>query len=199
MRLALTGGIASGKSFVAGELARLGAVIIDADVLSREVVAPGTVGLQEIVQQFGSGILTKHGGLDRSALAQVIFADSAARADLEAIIHPRVRALANQVEAQAPQGAVVVHVIPLLVEAGLVEDFEHILVVDVPSEVQLARLQQRDGFSAHDAAQRISSQASREERLAVADWVIDNSAGRDSTVDQVERWWHDVAAKLAGR
>lgn len=191
-RIALTGGIASGKSFVADELRRLGATVIDSDLLAREVVEPGTDGLAAVLDRFGPAVITPDGRLDRSALGRVVFDDDDARADLNAIIHPRVRRLAEERERSASPDAVVVHVIPLLVEAGLVGGFENVMVVDVPAEVQLERLRGRDGMDAAQATARLRAQASREERLAVATWVIDNTGTREQTLEKIRAWWHGL-------
>lgn len=187
-RIALTGGIASGKSFVADELRRHGAVIIDSDVIAREVVRHGTPGLAAVVERFGPGILTDKGALDRPKLGTLIFADDGARADLNAIVHPLVRARAKELEERAAEDEVVVHVIPLLVETGLVDDFDHVMVVDVPESTQLARLQERDGLSLAEAQARLDAQATRAERRAVATWVIDNSGSREETRDHIAEW-----------
>lgn len=189
LRVGLTGGIASGKSTVAAMLAARGAVVIDADVLAREVVATGTPGLAAVVDRFGDGILTTSGELDRPALGRIVFADPKARADLEAIIHPAVRARADELAAAAPADAVVVMMIPLLVETGQQDSFDLVVVVDLPVELQLARLRQRDGLDPEAATARIAAQASRTDRLAVADVVIDNSATQDLLVPQVDRLW----------
>lgn len=189
MRIGVTGGIASGKTLVSDTLARLGAVVIDADLLAREVVEPGTDGLAEIVERFGPGILGDDGALDRPALGEIVFSDEAARADLNAIVHPRVRARAREIDAAAPEGAVVAHIIPLLVETGQQDAYHGVLVVDAPDEIRRARLMRRNGLSAEQARARIDAQATREERLAAADWVIDNSGTPEETVAQVERWW----------
>jgi dephospho-CoA kinase len=175
LRVGLTGGIGSGKSEVSRRLRELGAVVIDADVLAREVVAPGTDGLGRVVEEFGIGVLTADGALDRPALGAVVFGDDDARKRLEAIIHPRVRARAAEIEAQAGPDAVVVHDIPLLVETGQQDGFDVVVVVDVPPDVQLGRLTGERGMTADEAQARIASQARREERLAAADLVIDNS------------------------
>ncbi len=187
-RVALTGGIASGKSFVADELARRGAVIIDADLLAREVVEPGTPGHAEVVARFGEGVLEPDGTLNRPRLAEVIFADDAARADLNAIVHPRVRARAQEIEDEVADG-VVVHVIPLLVEAGLVDGFDRVVVVDLPVEDQIARLMARNGVTRAQAEARVRAQATRAQRLEVADRVVDNSGDPTSTVSQVDEIW----------
>ncbi|HMQ64713.1 MAG TPA: dephospho-CoA kinase [Arachnia sp.] len=188
-RVALTGGIASGKSFVADELSRRGAVVIDADLLAREVVEPGTPGLAAVVERFGAGVLGPDGTLDRPKLGEVIFADDAARADLNAIVHPLVRAAAEEVEDEVADDAVVVHVIPLLVEAGLVDGFDRVVVVDLPLEEQILRLMARNGVTRAQAEARVRAQATRDERLAVADRVVDNSGGPDATVSQVDEIW----------
>ncbi|MDO4785113.1 MAG: dephospho-CoA kinase [Propionibacteriaceae bacterium] len=187
MRVGVTGGIASGKSLVAQLLADRGAAIIDADVLAREAVAPGTPGLRAVVERFGEDLVDSQGRLDRARLASLVFADPQARADLNAIVHPRVRARAAELEAAADPGAVVVHVIPLLVETGQQESFDEVIVVDVPERTQLERLMARDGLSREDALSRIAAQASRAERRAAATRIVDNSGTRQNTVDQVGR------------
>lgn len=191
-KVALTGGIASGKSTVAEMLKKRGATIIDSDVLAREVVEPGTKGLARIVERFGSEVLLGDGGLDRPALGRIVFADDAARADLNAIVHPMVRERAEALGAEAPEGALVAQVIPLLVEVGLVDGFERVVVVDVPEELQLDRLMERNGFTAEEARARIDAQASRAERLAVATHVIDNSRGIDHTRTQVDALYDEL-------
>lgn len=192
LRVGLTGGIACGKSVVATRLGELGALIIDADVLAREVVAPGTPGLAAIVRRFGSGIIADDGSLDRARLGEVVFADDQARADLNAIVHPAVRARARHEAATAPDGSVVVLVIPLLVETGQQDDFDILVVVDVPVETQLARLIARSHLTRQQAQARIDAQANRQQRLAVADVVIDNSGPLAATMHQVEQLWHTL-------
>jgi dephospho-CoA kinase len=189
LHVGLTGGIASGKSAVADLLAEHGAVIIDSDRLAREVVEPGTTGLAAVVARFGTGVLAADGALNRAALGRVVFADPSARADLEAVVHPLVRARAAELAASAPDGAVVVEVIPLLVETGQAGRFDHVVVVDVDPAVQLARLRARDGFSPAEAAARVAAQASRELRLAAADVVIDNSGSPEDLAAAVDRLW----------
>ena len=164
MRVGLTGGVASGKSTVAALLRDRGAVVVDADTLAREVVAPGTPGL-----------LADDGALDRAAVGRLVFEDPARRAALEAIIHPLVRARAAALEASAPEGALVVHDIPLLVETGQVGRFDAVLVVDVPTQVQVERAVRERGWTEEEARSRIAAQASREDRLAAATYVIDNT------------------------
>jgi dephospho-coA kinase len=193
VRIGLTGGIASGKSTVARKLEQLGAVTIDADVLARDVVALGTEGLKAVVARFGDSVLAADGSLDRSALARVIFADPQARADLNAIIHPLVRERAAELEAAAPAGAVVVHVIPLLVETGQQDRFDAVVVVDTTVEEQLRRLTRRDGLTQTEAEQRVAAQASREERLGAATHVIDSSGPVRETMRQVGELWRSLS------
>lgn len=191
--MGLTGGIASGKTAVSDLLQRRGAVIIDADLLAREVVEPGTPGLAAIVERFGPTVLAD-GALDRPALGKVVFADPEARRDLERIVHPAVRARAAELTAAAPSGSVVVQVIPLLVETGQQAGFDLVVVVDVDPETQLRRLQARNGLSREDAESRLAAQASREERLAAADHVLDNSEGLDELERQVADLWRKISA-----
>jgi dephospho-CoA kinase len=178
-RVGLTGGVASGKSTVSALLAGLGAVVIDADVLAREVVARGTDGLAAVVEEFGPEVLTGDGDLDRPKVGALVFADPERRRALEAIIHPRVRARAAEIEAAAPPGSVVVHDIPLLAETGQAESFDAVVVVDVPPEVQVDRMIRIRGMSEADARARIAAQAGREERLAVATYVVENTGTLD--------------------
>jgi dephospho-CoA kinase len=184
----LTGGIGSGKSSVSARLAARGAVVIDSDVLAREVVARGTDGLAEVVEAFGN-VLTADGELDRPAVGRIVFGDEVARRKLEAIIHPRVRARAAELESGAPGDAVVVHDIPLLVETGQGGRFDLVLVVDVPQEVQLERLTRDRGMTDEEAKARIASQATREQRLAVADLVVDNAGSLDELDARIEELW----------
>ena len=194
MRVGLTGGVASGKSTVSAMLAELGAVVVDADVLAREAVAPGSDGLAEVVAAFGPGVLTADGALDRPAVGAIVFADEAKRRVLEGIIHPRVRARAGEIEAAAPEGAVVVHDIPLLTETGQAGSFDAVVVVDVPVETQVERMVTLRGMSPEEAQSRVDAQASREERLAVATYVVDNTGTLEELRDRV----HSVYAELAG-
>nr|WP_220486308.1 dephospho-CoA kinase [Tessaracoccus sp. MC1865] len=189
----MTGGIASGKSFVADELQARGAVLIDSDLLAREVVQPGTPGLAAVVERFGEDILTPEGMLDRPRLGRLVFADDAARADLNAIVHPLVRARSAELEQKAPVDAVVVHVIPLLVETGQQDLFDEVVVVDVPVNTQVLRLMHRNNLSRDEACQRIMAQASRVERCAAATHVIDNDGDQASTVRQVEQLWEKLS------
>lgn len=195
LRVGLTGGIASGKTTVSDALREHGAVVIDADVLAREVVEPGSPGLAAVAARFGPEVLTEDGRLNRAALGQIVFADAGARRDLEAIIHPAVRARAAQIEAAAAPDAVVVQVIPLLVETGQHDDFDVLVVVDAEPDHQLARLRQRNGLDPEAAQARIAAQAARHERLAVADVVLDNTADHDELRRQIDRLWADLRAR----
>ena len=187
MRVGLTGGIASGKSTVADELARRGALVIDADRLAREVVDPGTPELSKVAERFPDTVVD--GRLDRAKLAAVVFADPQARRDLERIIHPAVRKRAAELEQSAPPGSVVVHIIPLLVETDQESDFDLCVVVDVDHETQLSRLLARDGMTRAEAEARIGAQATREERLAAADLVLDNSGSVTQLREQIDDLW----------
>ncbi len=203
IRIALTGGIGSGKSTVADLLAARGAVIVDADVLAREAVEPGTRELAAVVERFGPGVLGPDGRLDRAALAAIVFADDAARGDLNAIVHPRVGGLGARRRAEAlgaDPGAVIVHVIPLLVETGQQCGFDVVVVVDCPVGVQVARVMARNGLSRPEAEARVAAQASRGERLAAATYVIDNAGAVAALAPQVEALWRsltDAAAAMA--
>ena len=192
VRVGLTGGVASGKSTVAALLAEHGAVVVDADLLAREVVAPGTRGLAEIVAAFGGEVLTPDGGLDRPAMGAIVFADEQKRRTLEAIIHPLVRARGRELEEAAGPDALVVHDIPLLVETGQPGRFDAVVVVDVPVEVQVERMTALRGMSAEEAASRVAAQATREQRLAAATHVIDNTG----TLDDLRRRVAEVVEEL---
>ncbi len=194
--VALTGGVASGKSTVERLFASRGIEIIDADHVAREVVAAGTAGLADIVEVFGTDVLSADGSLDRRAMRERVFADERARRQLEAIIHPRVREVLRQ-RASEVHSAYGMLVIPLLVESGDYAWVNRVLVVDVPREVQRERLLKRDGTSRELAEAMLDAQASREQRLAVADDVIDNSADLESLDDAVERL-HRRYLQLAG-
>jgi len=192
MRVGLTGGVASGKSTVSAMLAEAGAVVVDADALAREVVAPGTDGLAEVVAAFGPEVLTAAGEMDRAAVGALVFADQQARRRLEAVIHPRVRERGAQLEAQAGADALVVHDIPLLVETGQASSFAAVLVVDVPVETQVRRMVELRGMTEADARARVAAQATREERLAAATHVIDNTG----TLDDLRERVAEVVAEL---
>jgi dephospho-CoA kinase len=192
--IGLTGGIATGKSTVAAMLAARGAVVVDADVLAREVIAPGRAGYDEVVARFGHGIVGDDGELDRAALAAIVFADPAARADLEAITHPKIGAFmqARINAALASSAPLAVAEIPLLFERGRDAAFPETLLVYAPRAVQLLRMRQRNGWDAAAAQQRLDAQLPIEEKRARATWVIDNSGSLDATAGQVDAWWDDV-------
>ncbi|MPV37631.1 dephospho-CoA kinase [Georgenia subflava] len=187
----LTGGIGSGKSTVAAELARLGATVIDADVLARRVVAPGTPGLAAVVGAFGTEILGPDGALDRRALATRVFADPAARSRLEQITHPLVAAESARLQAEAGPGAVVVHDVPLIVEKGLSDRYDLVLVVGADEDTRVARLVNHRGMSEADARARVRAQADDAARRAVADVWLDNSGTAEELVDAVGRLWRE--------
>ena len=198
LRVGLTGGIGSGKSEVTARLAARGAVVIDADVVAREVVAPGSPGLAEIGAAFGDDVLRPDGSLDRERLGEIVFADPAARDKLNAIIHPRVGDRMRELERAAGDADVVVHDIPLLAENNLAAGFDLVVVVDAPREAQLERLVSR-GMSAGQAAARMRAQAAREERLAIATVVIDNSGSLGDLDRQVDGLWAELCRRARAR
>ena len=194
--VALTGGIASGKSAVERCFARRGIEICDADRVARDVVAPGTEGLQEVIAVFGGEVLTTEGMLDRRAMRERVFADPDARRRLEQIVHPRVRNAMREA-ARSMRSAYGLLVIPLLVESGDYAWVDRVLVVDVPRNVQISRLLNRDGITRELAESMVDAQASREQRLAIADDVIDNTAdlaALDSAVETLHRHYLQLAA-----
>ena len=199
MRVGLTGGIGSGKSEVARRLADRGAVLIDADVAARAVVAPGTPGLARIVDAFGDEVLTADGALDRERLGALVFADPARLAELNAIVHPLVGEWMTTAEdaavASAGPGVIVLHDVPLLAENQLARAYDLVIVVDVPPEVQVSRLVSQRGMPADQARARMAAQASREQRLAVADIVIDNSGPLDDLDQRVDEVWGELRGR----
>jgi dephospho-CoA kinase len=199
LRVGLTGGIGAGKSEVTRRLAELGAVIIDADLLAREVVGPGTSGLDEVVRHFGTGVLGSRSDLDRAALAARVFDDPGERQVLESIIHPRVRSLAAEIEAAADPDAVVVHAIPLLVETGQAGAFDLVVVVEAPRPVRLGRLMRDRGMTEEQAQSRIDSQSSARQRVEAADVVIDNTGDLDALRARVDQVWNDLSLKAGNR
>jgi dephospho-CoA kinase len=196
LRVGLTGGIGSGKSEVSRRLAARGAVIIDADVAARAVVAPGTPGLARVAEAFGAGVLGPDGALDRERLGAIVFSDPASRARLNAIVHPLVGQWMGAAERAAVDDAsgdlIVVHDVPLLAEGGRAGDFDLVIVVDVPPELQLERLVSQRGMATDQARARIASQASREQRLAAADIVIENSGTLDDLDRRIDEVWADL-------
>ncbi|MFC7402457.1 dephospho-CoA kinase [Citricoccus sp. GCM10030269] len=194
LHLGLTGGIASGKSTVADELARLGAVVVDSDVLARAVVAPGTEGLERVREAFGPEVIADDGTMDRAVVAQRVFADPAARQTLNGIIHPLVRSEGRRLVTEAGADAVVVQDVPLLVETGQGESFDLVVVVESDAEERVARMVRDRGMSEKDARARMAAQATDEQRRAVADVVIVNDAGLEDLRRATRRVWDEYVA-----
>ena len=192
--IGLTGGIASGKSTIASRLASHGAVVVDADRIAREVVEPGTPALAEIARVFGEGVIAADGSLDRPALGAIVFVDEEARRRLEAIVHPLVRRRGRELEAAAPEGALVVHDIPLLAETGQAESFDAVIVVDAPVETQVERMLSQRGWTREDAESRVAAQATREQRRAVATYVIDNTGTLEDLRDRVTEVFEELVS-----
>lgn len=194
MRVGLTGGIASGKSTVSGILAELGAVVIDADQIAREVVAKGTPGLTRVVEAFGPEILTPDGEMDRPKVGSIVFADEQKRRLLEGIVHPLVFERYAELEASAPPDAIVVHDIPLLAESGRADGFDAVIVVETPAEVQVERMLRDRGWTRADAEARIAAQATPEQRRAIATHLIVNTGTRADLRRRVEEVYAELAA-----
>jgi dephospho-CoA kinase len=200
LRVGLTGGIGAGKSEVSRRLASYGAVVIDADAVARDVVAPGTPGLAEVVQAFGPGVLRSDGTLDRDRLGELVFADASLRMKLNAIIHPRVGERMAELERQAGGAPVVVHDVPLLAENHLAGSFDVVVVVDVSPRIQAERLARERGMSRAQAKARMAAQAAREERLAIASIVVDNSGSLAELDREVGELWAELRRRaLAAR
>ncbi|WP_098012889.1 dephospho-CoA kinase [Streptomyces sp. sk226] len=197
LKVGLTGGIGAGKSEVSRLLVERGAVLIDSDRIAREVVEPGTPGLAAVVEEFGPDVLTAEGTLDRPALGALVFADDQRRAALNAIVHPLVGARAAELERAAPEDAVVVHDVPLLTENGLAPFYDLVVVVDASAETQLDRLVSLRGMTESDARARMAAQATREERRAVADLVVDNDGTHEALVEQVDAVWDELVRRVA--
>ena len=201
LRVGLTGGIGSGKSEVSRRLAAYGAVLIDADVAAREVVVPGSPGLARIAEAFGDDVLGPDGSLNRERLGEIVFRDPGLRAKLNAIVHPLVRewmAAAERAAVQAadPPGPIIVHDVPLLAESRGKDAFDLVIVVDVPPARQVERLVSQRGMAPDQARARMAAQASREQRLAVADIVIDNSGSLDDLDRRVTDVWTDLQRRI---
>jgi dephospho-CoA kinase len=196
LRVGLTGGIGSGKSEVSARLAALGAMVIDADALAREVVAAGTAGLAEVAAAFGPGVLRVDGGLDREQVASLVFADATALDKLNSIVHPLVARRMAELEQAAPPGAIVVHDVPLITEHDLAAGYDLVVVVDVAPRTQLDRLLRHRGMTPEQAQARIAAQVSREERLGIADIVVDNSGSLAELDRQTADLWSELRRRL---
>jgi dephospho-CoA kinase len=197
LRVGLTGGIGAGKSEVSARLAAQGAMVIDADAIAREVVEPGTEGLSEVVDAFGPDVLLPDGTLNRPRLGDIVFADPELRGKLNAIIHPKVSTRMAELERAAGPGAIVVFDVPLIAESGRTDAYDLVVVVDAPPRVQLERLVRRRGMTREQARARMQAQASREQRLAIADIVIDNSGSLAELDRQVGDLWPELRRRAA--
>ncbi|MFD7431077.1 dephospho-CoA kinase [Streptomyces sp. NPDC059818] len=199
LKVGLTGGIGAGKSEVSRLLVGHGAVLVDADRIAREVVAPGTPGLDALVEAFGTGILSPDSSLDRPKLGSIVFSDAERLAVLNAIVHPLVGARSAELERAASPGSVVVHDVPLLTENDLAPLYDLVVVVDAAPGTQLDRLVRLRGMTESDARARMAAQATREERLAVADLVIDNDGPVEALAPQVRELWSELERRAAAR
>ncbi|GGR64941.1 MULTISPECIES: dephospho-CoA kinase [Streptomyces] len=195
LTVGLTGGIGAGKSEVSRLLVEHGAVLIDADRIAREVVAPGTPGLAAVVDAFGPDVLAADGGLDRPRLGSIVFADPEKLAVLNSIVHPLVRDRSRELESAAPEDAVVVQDVPLLTENGLAPLYDVVIVVDASPETQLDRLVRLRGMTEEDARARMAAQATREQRREIADIVIDNDVPLDALRKRVAEVWDGLARR----
>ncbi|MFH9428989.1 dephospho-CoA kinase [Streptomyces sp. NPDC017615] len=195
LKVGLTGGIGAGKSEVSRLLVEHGAVLIDADRIAREVVAPGTPGLAAVVEAFGPEILTGDGSLDRPRLGSVVFADPEKLALLNSIVHPLVGARSRELESAASAGSVVLHDVPLLTENGLAPLYDLVVVVDASPGTQLDRLVRLRGMTEDDARARMAAQASREQRREIADIVIDNDVPLDALRKRVTEVWAELTRR----
>ncbi|MEW1890043.1 MULTISPECIES: dephospho-CoA kinase [unclassified Streptomyces] len=199
LRVGLTGGIGAGKSEVSRLLVGHGAVLIDSDRIAREVVEPGTPGLAAVAEEFGPGVLAPDGTLDRPALGAIVFADPDRLAALNAIVHPLVRDRSAELEKAAGPDSVVVHDVPLLTENGLAPLYDLVIVVDAAPETQLDRLVRLRGMTEADARARMAAQATREQRRAVADLVIDNDGPVEELVARVREVWAELSRRAAAK
>ncbi|MFH9015774.1 dephospho-CoA kinase [Streptomyces sp. NPDC017943] len=195
LKVGLTGGIGAGKSEVSRLLVECGAVLIDADRIAREVVAPGTPGLAAVVDAFGEGILAEDGSLDRPRLGSIVFADAAKLATLNSIVHPLVGERSRTLEEAAAEDAVVLHDVPLLTENGLAPLYDVVIVVDASIDTQLDRLVRLRGMTEEDARARMAAQAGREQRRAIADIVIDNDVPLAELEQRVREVWSELVRR----
>jgi len=191
--VALSGGIGAGKSLAAQYFSELGARVVDADHLARVAVERGSPGFDEVILRFGEKVL-RDGDIDRKALAEIIFADKTAKADLEAIIHPRVRELFSEVVSDLSQDEILIYEIPLLVETGSAKNFDLIITVEADLEIRKERLRKR-GMYISEIERRISQQASRQEREGLADYVIINDGDEDALLRSVENLWEELPSR----
>ncbi len=196
LRVALTGGIGSGKSLVGEYLEQLGAIVFDSDQLARDVVERGTPGFDAIVKRFGDGVLTD-GQINRAKLAELIFNDKSARADLEGIIHPRVKELSDRIIANAPEGSVVVNQIPILFETNGASRFDLVITVESENALRFQRLRER-GMKDYEIEKRMAAQASTEQRRGIAHFCLENNGTKEDLLSAVERLWENELAPRAG-
>ena len=199
LRVGLTGGIGAGKSEVSRRLAAQGAVVIDADAIARQVVEPGTDGLAEVVAAFGRKVLRPDGGLDRARLGDIVFADQDLRNKLNAIIHPRVAGRMGELERAVAPDSIVVHDVPLIAENGRADAFDVVVVVDAPPRVQIERLVRHRDMTREQARARMAAQVTREQRLAIADIVIDNSGSLAELDRQAGDLWSELRQRVSDR
>lgn len=196
MRVGLTGGLGAGKSTVAALLAEQGAVVIDADAIAREVVRAGTPGFAAVLERFGPGVVRPDGELDRARLAEIVFADEAARKDLNGIVHPLVGARSAELMAGVPDDAIVVYDVPLLAEGGLAEGFDVVVVVEADLATRLRRLEER-GLAEAPARARIAAQATDEQRRAIADEIVPNNGTEQELADRIRDLWQRLSVRPA--
>ncbi|MEV4798981.1 dephospho-CoA kinase [Nonomuraea sp. NPDC049421] len=197
LKIGLTGGIGSGKSEVSKRLSARGAMVIDADLIAREVVEPGTPGLARVAETFGGGVLRPDGSLDREKLGSIVFTDSEKLAALNAIVHPLVGERVAELQRGAGADAIMVYDVPLLVENNLAPMYDVVIVVDAPDELRIRRLAEHRGMAEADARARIAAQASRDERLAAADIVIPNDGSLEELDARVAEVWDDLLRRAA--
>ncbi len=195
----LTGGIAAGKTSVAKRWVELGGLEIDADVLARRALDPGTPGLAKVLEQFGSDLLLADGNLDRQKLAEVVFNAPEKRKKLEEIVHPIVRELAAQALADAPEGSILIYTVPLLVEASVDLPFDFVVTVEAPVDKQVERMVKTRGMTAQQASARIAAQASAAERANRADVILNSNQSLGRLLDDAEALWNEIERKAAAK
>lgn len=195
----LTGGIAAGKTSVAKRWVELGGLEIDADVLARRALDPGSAGLAKVIEIFGADLLRSDGNLDRQKLAEVVFNSPERRKDLEAIVHPIVRRLAGEALAKAPEDSIVIYTVPLLVEASVDLPFDFVVTVEAPLDKQVERMVKTRGMTAQQASARISAQATAAERANRADVILSSNQSLGRLLDDAEALWHEIERKAAAK